>query len=217
MTKKILGLLIAGLMTAWSATKASAIEIASRVGGPGPVNINVASAIQFTTSDVFENVTIEALISASSGLPGSGTVYLTTSFGPGTTVADEIVHVTLTGIAFITPATPLTLLFSGLTLAPDTYFLILASEFGHPGLGWAQTASPTTTTAAGVTIGADLASTGLAAYAPASASFEVTGARQFRVTGDPVAVPEPSTLALMAMGGILTLAASRRRLNRPLS
>jgi hypothetical protein len=68
-----------------------------------------------------------------------GNAYLTTSMGPGTTVADEVAHTTFTAH----PGSPVsTKLFSNVTLAPAAaYFLMI---FANPGnsIDWAATNSP---------------------------------------------------------------------------
>ena len=132
--------------------------------------------------------------------PFSGTAYLMTQIGPGTTVANEVANqsysVTGSGLA-------LTNLFAGLTLSPGTYFLVVtSSDVG----GWDtpfSAGSATVTTGIGVTRGAQYIvndSIGIPnlAYAPASAfaSMDLYYDLKFQATGQE-SIPEPGTWSLL--------------------
>lgn len=80
----------------------------------------------------------------------TGTAYLTRQTGPGTTVASEVARAIFQVPAVTTYAE--VRLFSGLTLGPGTYFLILVATQGGGGTGWIATANPTITLAAGVAL-----------------------------------------------------------------
>ena len=138
-------------------------------------------------------------------VPGQGTVYLTKRVGPGTTVADEIARISLSNVPV---AGALETLFTGLTLGPNTYYLVGASDTGGSGLGW-LVGNFTSLAGPGVTIdlsGSALELTNLATYAPASDFFTAPPGPpllMFSVTGDAIGsvpVPEPAGLMLLATG-----------------
>ena len=132
------------------AGRASADIIVSQDGTPGPsvggVNGGGGIAVSWTQTSAYTGVAIVADVFGLAA-PASDTFYLTRSLGPGTTVADEIARVTLT-INNLAPA-PL-LVFSGLTLGPGTYHLVLGDVFA-PSIFWATSDVPTLTTDTGVT------------------------------------------------------------------
>lgn len=195
---------------------ASAGLIAERDGAVAAVLVNQPTVISFTTTSTFANVSIEAKLSSGNfGPDGAGTVYLMTSVGPGTTIADEIARISLTNVPYATLSTGFSLLFSGLTLAPDTYYVVAAADAGAGGLGWIEAEPGFTEFAApGVTIGLDSAGGGpLAPYSPAS-ELPISAAfgLMFRVTADAGnGIPEPASVALLARIG----AGDARRLAAP--
>jgi hypothetical protein len=83
--------------------------------------------------------------------PFTGTAYLMTQIGPGTTTAQQVAS---SSYSVLDSSLSLTNLFTGLTLGPGTYFLVVTSG---PTGGWdtPYTAGPAVvTTGAGVTRGA---------------------------------------------------------------
>jgi hypothetical protein len=76
----------------------------------------------------------------------TGTAYLTTSMGGGTTVADQIAITT-----FSAPAAQSSLisLFSGLTLPANSYYLMIFADPGSE-IAWDATSPSTATTTLGV-------------------------------------------------------------------
>ena len=213
--KSIIAIAAGAIVATLLAGEAGATIIAERSGTFNEVIGDNADALNFTTTVPFTNVAISAFFGSIGSTPGSGTVYLTDSIGAGTTVADEIARITLTNIAVATGAEPPITLFTGLTLLPGSYFLILANDTGSQGIGIGGTSMPTETTSAGTLIGKDLFTNDdpLALYSPASSfSFPVLSDTLFEVTGDAQLsnIPEPST-ALILVTAVVGLTAMRRR------
>jgi hypothetical protein len=171
-----------------------------------------AWAAGWSQTGTYADVTITAEIDPGTGSGTSGTAYLMTQVGPGTTVAEQIATASFsaTGAEF-TPV--LNTLFTGLTLGPGNYYLVLTSPSG---LGWEVATDGITPVAApGVSLIFDNATARatIAPYAPASNfPFPAPEDLEFAVTG--TAIPEPTPLALVF--GILPLLAMVHRL-RPAS
>jgi hypothetical protein len=191
------------------------------VSVPGPVTAGFypifssqAAASSWSSTLTYTDVSIAAMLS-SSPRGSSGTAYLTTRIGPGTTTANEIARED-----FLFPTqTGLVNLFSNLTLPSNTYYLVLGNS-APTGGGWldAYTCNasftmcvpPTVIEGAGVTRNEDfLAPSGeIAAYTPASGFRQGGGIR-----GDPfldysvTSIPEPSssTLVFVGVGGVALL------------
>jgi hypothetical protein len=146
----------------------------------------------WSVTGTYDNVTITAEIDPGKGSGLSGTAYLMTQIGPGTTVADQIATAAFTafGSAF---TAQLNTLFTGLTLGPGDYFLVLSSP---DGLGWEGAAAGSTpVTAPDVSVLSLNYTTSPAVYAPAGNFSNPSGNNpEFTVTGSPV--PEPGNLAL---------------------
>ena len=133
--------------------------------------------------------------------PVGVTAYLMTAFGPGTTSADQVASslFSITG-----PASGSELLFSALSLAAGTYYLVIASNPGGE-IGWNASATPVVTTAGGVMLNPGFACFNVSAvdYPPSSGSCQPAGGMLFDVSATPA--PEPPTafvLGLAAVGGI---------------
>lgn len=131
------------------------------------------------------------------GIADSGvtaTAWLTTSIGPGATAADQIATTSVSSND----------IFSGLTLGPLTYYLVISISSGSTAAFWRTTPSPDPSTASDVTIGSSFFGDFniFPAYGP-SANFQSVSPTQllYRVEGTAVtSVPEPGTLALLGMG-----------------
>jgi len=161
-----------------------------------------AADVAWTQTGTFSGATVYAEIdpggNGTTPSTETGTAYLTTQIGPGTTVADEIASTSfsVTGLAFDPTDDPL---FTGLTLGPGTYYLVLTATGSQPG-GWEITSTGITpVTAPGVTdIDLGHQGTGTASYPPALSFSLVNGnPLEFSVTGTSSATPEPSTLPLV--------------------
>jgi hypothetical protein len=128
-----------------------------------------------------------------------GTVYLTNQLGPGTTTANQIASKQISGLSGTVGTVTL---FTGLTLPPGNYYLMLVPTNTNPMSSSPQGASGvniTTTTGTSVTaLGAGVPST-VAVFPPDSTVTLSTGNIFFTVTGTlaPSLTPAPSSLILM--------------------
>lgn len=160
-----------------------------------------AATVAWTQTDTYFQVQVEAWLSVNPGKDtdlGVFTAWLVSQVGPGTDPSDEIVApVTLNLLPG--PFGP-TVLFSGLTLGPGTYHLVITSDRGY----WDATNAPQIQLASGVSLGNPGLAPSVAQYAPASRFVGIDeGIPLFRVAGelDPGAsVPEPGMAALWITG-----------------
>ena len=195
-----------------SASGARAATILSQTGDASAVLVNDPIVLSWIQPSLYTGVSIMAAVSSNNfGPGGAGTVWLTTKVGPGTTAVDVVASTELTGVpyAVLGPAV-LTELFSGLTLGPDTYYLVLSSDGKSPGLGWVLVSSPISIVAPGVTT-TILVGMGGAPFPPAyDGLFPGTGDLAYSITGTSPAVPEPASLCLFGTG-LVSLRAWRKR------
>jgi hypothetical protein len=179
------------------------------------------SQLQGTT---YSNVTIDALLGSSDPSFRSGTAYLMRAIGPGTTSASEVVApVDFTApLASGSGPVPSTVLFSGLSLGPGIYYLVLSAPYfaGGSPLTWAIPTEPVYTDNCGVSACAVLASSSEAnttlfpadAFPPASHFVTPAPFPMFDVTGTFVPfLPEPPTSALLLLGVAGLVVMGRRR------
>jgi hypothetical protein len=150
----------------------------------------------WSQTQTYINVTITAEIDPGLSPGATGTFYLMTQIGPGTTTANQIATttVTATGPEF---NSVLETLFTGLTLGPGNYYLV----FGSPNeLGWAMApAGITPVTDTGVTYTLNGIENVGAAYPPATTVPNNFG-DIYEFTASGTAVPEPTSLASGAIG-----------------
>jgi hypothetical protein len=178
------------LLTLLTAASLQAGVIAS-VTGPENSGIgNRVFATSWTQTSNFSDVTITADVF---GVPQAGvtaTAWLTTAIGPTATIANQIATAPITSNT----------IFSGLTLAPQTYFLVLLFNSGGNAAGWWATNSPTLTTAPGVTIGASYLGTFLdfPSFGPSETMSATTDFRFLFSVSNTSSVPEPSSFLLFA-------------------
>ncbi len=184
--------------------------------GQVSVQYNISAVENISTSFIFTNTFTNVGISTSldkglnnTGIPRSGSAYLTTAIGPGTSTSSQIATTT-----FIFPTTPTVFqLFSGLTLPSGTYFLTLGSPDSVGG-GWDATTigTLTQTTSPGANFGTNyFANSGNqnTVYPPGSQfTAGLVYTPLFTVTGTPSttsSVPEPSSLIMIVSGMFLWL------------
>jgi hypothetical protein len=218
----ILALLAGALATLPRAGNAITIVSVSDSGTSGPgvlflggqfSNVVVAS---WTETGSFSGVTVRAAIGSVDSSFRSGTAYLTKAIGPGTTPTNQVVP----QVSFTAPLVssqfdpfPLTTLFTGLSLGPGTYYLVLAAPFrdqSFSDLGWRFEPSGFVTVAPGVSLGNySAANTFLSAvdsFAPASTFLILSGGQAFFEVSN---IPEPKSLTLMLIGFALIICKSR--------
>ena len=207
-----------------AATVAHADPIISPVGTSNNASFITASQynlVQFTLGSSLTNVSVAAgLVTTTAGR--TGTAFLTTQVGPGTTPANQLASTAFNFAVVPTLSTPTSLvnLFSGLTLGPGTYFVVFSSANTVNDTGISVGTGVTYATAPGASVGNEQFSAGAninPAYPPASTFVNATtGNRVFRVDGTQqvtAPIPEPTTMLLLGTGiaGAALKARRRRR------
>jgi hypothetical protein len=168
----------------------------------------------WSQSRTYSNVAISVLF-GEFGNALTGTAYLTTQIGSGTTVTNEV-----TSAAFLAPnsSSALVQVLSIPSLGAGTYHLVIVPTgvcSGAPlvcGIGnWWDTTSPSISTDTGVSFFGSSVAQSVAAYGPASnfGSETVLFPQEFSVTGDST-IPEPSMFAVMCLA-IATFLYFRKR------
>jgi hypothetical protein len=185
-------------------------------GVPGAVGVggptNQFLAVSWTQTSTFADVVISALIGTNDPSVDQGTAWLTQSIGPGTMPGSEVAQSTVTFPSFGSGST---MLFTGVTLTPGTWYLVLSAPSSTLSLGW-WNGNSTPLTGAGVTMGQTLltaAQFANAAYAPGSNFIGQYPSLAFSVDGReaPTTVPEPASLMLTGCGLLAVARAAHRR------
>jgi hypothetical protein len=186
-----------------------------------------AVVTSWSQSTSHTGVSIAVLLDAALvGQTPSAHAYLTTRIGPGTTAMDEIAHTRVTVPTELPVCSPggscgaMVTLFSDLRLGPGTYFVTLSPDATSPpssgAVGWFPALNPTVVAASGVSEGASLITSAVAAYPPASAFGGYPFAMNLTVTGTAAFAGTPgkgncygkSVVALVRQFGGLHAAAS---------
>jgi hypothetical protein len=193
-------------------------SISGTSGGQGGI-----LAVSWTETGSFTNVSIGAVLASSNGLStATGTAYLMNLIGPSATSANEVT----TPFSGISVAGNNSLneipLFSGLSLGPGTYFLVIVpTDFNQiDSLDWDLTNPGSVALGSGVTQNSDEDVSGSpAGFGPASTFVNQTNRQLFSVTGDaasgppPSGVPEPASITmLLSAVAVMGLVARRRAL-----
>ena len=175
-------------------------------------------AVQWTQTVATTNVTLTADLGIKPPPGDSGPWYVTTTLGAGTTAANVVYSGTysppaLNAFDFNFNDDTRTVLGTGLSFGPGTYYLVLSGPPGLgplitpvfllPAVGWVGDASPTVDTAPGFSVGSYFKSTATDSFAPASTFVTVSGGKYvFEQEGTLAAteVPEPGALSLLLAG-----------------
>ena len=179
-------------------------------------NFNTAQSAageSFALATGFTNLSIIVNLGVFEPDPVPLTAWLTNKIGTGTTAANVLA--TTTGTPVVSGNYTA---FSGLSLSPGTYFLVLAATHQFNDVGWSWSSSPTVTTAPGVTFRGQFFNPGNTndswnVLPPSYTDFVALSTNNpflIQITG--TAVPEPGTVVFMGMG--IALLMGRRTLRR---
>ncbi len=185
------------------------------LGGPSYEQI---LAQQFIAGSALKNVSISAEVGNNGQALSTINAWLTTAIGPKETAANVIASTTIDPSSSSSMHT----LFTGLTLGPGTYYLVLSggSTFNTEADWWGTNGSATVNSADGMSYdGGDYyyyANAGQLNDAPAVSFNYLPNSLNlnFSVTGDlasPAAAPEPATEGLAMLGGAAGLLFAKRR------
>lgn len=178
---------------------ATVVAVTGPTAGGYTLSSGQTLGISWIQTSSYINVSVAAEVGAFSGA-GIGNAYLTTQVGSGTTISSQIATASF---SFPGSTFPALTLFTGLSLAPGTYFLTISAPASTVGV-WAGTGTPTVSTDSGVTRFSSYFSSSPNIYAPASTfSSDANSNLKYIITG--TAVPEPSSFALAAAGILLAI------------
>src|SRR4051812_19764553 len=178
--------------------------------GLGMTNFNSAQSAageSFSLATGFTNLSFIVNLGVVEEEPVPLTAWLTNKIGTGTTAANVLA--TTTGTPLVSGNYTA---FSGLSLSPGTYFLVLSATQQFNNVGWSWSSSPTIATAPGVTFRGQFSNPGNTndswnVLAPSYKDFGVLSTDNsflLQITG--TAVPEPGTVVFMGIGIALLLA-----------
>lgn len=196
------------LASAMAAQAATILSVSGAVNFSASVGSEQALTAGFSTSQAYSGLAISAFISGPSAQ--TYTAYLTTSIGPGTTIAAQVATVAQNFPGFA-PGT-LSPIFTGLSLAPSTYYLTIFNSATTSG-AWSSTNAPTVVAAPGaayVFSGYFITNGNPLPYPPAVNFADLSAQGQTLIfTVATAEIPEPATAYLAIM--ILLIAAALRK------
>jgi hypothetical protein len=170
------------------------------------LSYQISQSVEFTLAQTFTDVTISGIFTNRGSEPGTATAYLTETLG-STAAALETNTVSVPYPCTSCPAQGT--IFSGLTLLPGTYYVVLGDPAIDSGnnIGW-EAALPNAaliTTAAGVTYNGHQQSFSNTNYPPGGSYSNASQALLLTITGNAAvsSVPEPRSWTLA--GGVLLL------------
>jgi hypothetical protein len=209
--------LVVALLVGSSAMGATVISVTWNNSGTSGGGTGIA-AVSWTQTGSWSNVAIGANLTTSGFISVTGTAYLMNQVGGGTTAANEMTSPAPLSISGNPGLNSMTTIFSGLSLGPGTYFLVVVPDAGS-GLAWGLTGSPLQVLGSGITQNSDQTAATPNPFPPASAFSNDSNSRIFSVTGTAGAapgVPEPSTVVMLLAGlsGLAVKARSRSRVRR---
>lgn len=201
--------LVAAALMAGQAQADVLIDIAPPSSNASNVALTQANAIGFSLAAGYTDVMIEAsLVSDTAG--NSGTAWLTTAVGAGTTAGDVVATTTFdfAQVANVSGDVSFVELFSGLTLSAGSYFLVVGPPVtGSGAISLNPSASYVLDSNASIDGMFFSAGTNLNPAFTPSSTFLASGLgnRFFRVEG---VIPAPASVAMLGFGA---LAMGRRR------
>lgn len=176
-----------------------------------------ANASSWTSTVGFTAVTIVVNVGTLNASTPNVSAYLMTHIGPGTTTAQQVAATTFvapTVVNFFNPP-PATTVFTGLSLPPGTYYLVLSSTSGSA--AWEQN-SGAVITGTGVTFAGDHSAVP-ASFPPASSFSANAQIFAVQVTGTPAVLPStpapPSLLLTLSGLAAAGLVLARKKWARP--
>jgi hypothetical protein len=176
------------------------------------VQVQQVMGVSWSQSATYEDVSILMPIGGDCGIDGRsvcGSIYLTNAVGPDTTMENLLARVNLFG-----QPSGMNTIFTGLTLPPGTYYLMLYNASIETAPYWSSTSNPQISLAEGVMLNQAFASAILNAnsnFPPASPVAPLNANLQFLVTSGPTTnVPEPSPAIPAAVGSLMLLLGSRK-------
>lgn len=196
----------------FAATAVADTIVVSNTGFGGAVEDSPLEVLytSWTQPGTFTDVSISAQLDGNFPYDEafSGEAYLTTMIGAGTTVADQVAA---TPFSVAAGASGMVSLFSGLTLGPDTYYLVIEDTSGDG--GWDIVPGPSVT-APGVTTITNHCQLYGTGYPPSYSSDDICGGNligfQVVSVSPSSAVPEPGTLGFALLGSLSLLLLRRR-------
>lgn len=195
----------AGLLICLTAATLQAGIIASVTGPSAGASGNRVFAVSWTQTSSFDNVTVAADLFAVPQAGVTATAWLTTAVGAGATVADQLATTTVTSDT----------IFTGLSLSPNTYFLVISISSGAIAAGWNESTSGTASisTAPGVTVGPSRFGTFLdfPSFGPSENLVANTDFRLLFSVTNTATTPEPGSFLLFATGFLVLAVFGIRR------